>query len=124
MVRCMAAKPLSADQAGDAARLRKAYELWCDARKARGEPATQDQVAELFGMGQSALSQYLNGRIPLNAEALRVFSDTLGVRPSNISAVVVAQARALADALERKVSDDPPAPTPARASVSPAKRAA
>ena len=121
MVRRMAAKPLSPEQADDAARLRKAYELWCDARKARGEPATQDEVAGLFGMGQSALSQYINGKIPLNADALRVFSEVLGIRAMNISPTVVAQARALAEALERPASDDMPAastPTHAPAQVS------
>ena len=96
----MPAKPLTEEQKRDAARLKAAYDLWKSARAERGEPTTQEAVAELFGMGQSALSQYLNATIPLNAEALQRFCVVLGVQAANISPGVVRRARELAAALE------------------------
>lgn len=97
MVRRMPAKALSDEQLRDAKRLRMAYELWRDVRKERGEPVAQDAIAkELFGFGQSALSQYLNGEIPLNAAALATFSRVLGVAASNISPSIVRQQNELA----------------------------
>lgn len=96
----MPAKPLTEEQLRDASRLRAAYELWVSSRKELGLPTSQDEVANLFGINQSALSQYLNGKIPLGPDALRRFADVLRVHPANISPGVVREQRALADALE------------------------
>ena len=82
----MPAKSLSPDQLQDAARLKIAFKQWQAARKAVGLVASQDAVAgELFGFGQSALSQYLNGTIPLNADALAKFASVLNILPGAIS---------------------------------------
>ena len=81
----MPAKPLSDEQKGDAARLKQAFLRWQDHRKVRKEPATQDAFAGLVGFGQSALNQYLNAKIPLNADALAKLCEHLGVSPNEIS---------------------------------------
>jgi transcriptional regulator with XRE-family HTH domain len=111
----MPAKPLTDEQKRDAARLAAAFDLWKSARAERGEPTTQEAVADLFGMGQSALSQYLNAKIPLNAEALERFCQVLGVRAINISPSVVRRARELAAALDAPATEEAPA-LPSRSS--------
>lgn len=93
----MPAKPLSQEQKRDAARLKQAFKMWQSARREKGESFTQDDVAEdLFGIGQSALSQYLNGTIPLNPKMLGLFSRVLGVQPENVSPTIAAMQRELA----------------------------
>lgn len=58
-------------------------------------------ASALLGFGQSALSQYLNGRIPLNVEAAIKFSEMLGRPVMAFSASLadqVAKYAAVADA--------------------------
>lgn len=88
----MPAKPLSPEQKADAARLKEAFDAWRAARRDRGEPISQEAVASQLGFGQSALSQYLNGHIPLNAAVLVKFCDMLGVAPQDISPDIAGQA--------------------------------
>lgn len=46
---------------------------------------TQEDVAEVLGgVSQSAISQYLNGLIPLNYAALHAFAKVIGCSPSDI----------------------------------------
>lgn len=46
---------------------------------------TQESAAAALGFaGQSAVSQYINGRIPLNTEAVLKFARLLGVAPEDI----------------------------------------
>ena len=47
----------------------------------------------MFGFGQSALSQYLNGTIPLNAAVVKKFSVVLGCAPATISPSIANQER-------------------------------
>lgn len=72
------AKPTPADVA--AARRLKAY--W-DAR-ARDLKLTQDSIADELGITQGAVSQYLNGKIPMNYRTLVVFCRALGVDDTEI----------------------------------------
>ncbi len=66
----MPAQPLSADQKADAARLKAIYES-----KKRELRLTQDSLAAACGWeSQGTVSQYLNGKIPLNIEAALKFS--------------------------------------------------
>ncbi len=81
----MPALPLNQEQKADAARLKVIFKRWQQQRKDAGQPASQDAVASLFGFGQSALSQYLNGSIPLNVQALTKFSSLLNCAPEEIS---------------------------------------
>lgn len=72
------AKPTPFDVAA-AAKL-KAH--W-DAR-ARGLNLTQDSIAEELGITQGAVSQYLNGKIPMNYRTLAVFCRALGIEDTDI----------------------------------------
>lgn len=57
--------------------------IWDSQKRTLG--LTQESVAFEFGWKQqSAVSQYLNGAIPLNVGALLKFSEKLGVKPSEI----------------------------------------
>lgn len=69
-------------QATEAAKLKAIY-LAC---KKVDASLSQESVAERAGWaGQSVVSQYLNGRIPLNLPALLKFSAILGFDPSEVS---------------------------------------
>lgn len=117
----MPAQPLNADQRADAARLKKIFESWQKARKKRGEPSSQEDVASLFGFGQSALSQYLNAKIPLNVKALVKFSQLLECRPEEISPNV---ARELASLMANSEGQTGIPPDLNLGTVSPAAREA
>lgn len=71
----MPAKPLNPEQLEDAARLKVLFLDWQKARKKNKEPHAQDAITEILQFGQSALSQYLNGGIPLNIETAFKFSE-------------------------------------------------
>lgn len=83
------AKELTAEQKDDSVRLKAAFKRWQAELDERGEPSAQLDVAHLFGFGQSALNQYINGKIPLNAPALQRFSTVMGVAPESISPSIV-----------------------------------
>lgn len=79
------AKPSKSDL--DAARRLKIF--WDEAvALSKADPAsdrlTQEVAAAELGSGQSAVSQYLNGTIPLNYRALLVFARLVGRDPSEI----------------------------------------
>jgi len=75
-------KTFKAIQADEAAKLKAIYE----SRKQADPSLTQDVIADRAGWsGQSVVSQYLNGRIPLNLPALLKFSAILGFEPSEVS---------------------------------------
>lgn len=93
-MRPVPAKKLNPEQEADAARLKALWLAWKAAEVAAGRPIAQDAAAERLGFGQSAFSQYLNGIIPLNADALRKFCALLEVRPARISPKIAAEERA------------------------------
>lgn len=74
----MPAKPLTPEQKADAQRLMAIF------KKQKG--LTQAVLADELGFSnQSAVSQYLNGKIPLNVEASIKFADRLGCQVSDFS---------------------------------------
>ncbi|WP_272670882.1 helix-turn-helix domain-containing protein [Providencia sp. PROV147] len=74
----MPAKPLTDDQKFDATRLKALFQ----AQKG----LTQAVLADDLGFAnQSAVSQYLNGRIPLNVEVAIKFADRFGCLVSDFS---------------------------------------
>jgi transcriptional regulator with XRE-family HTH domain len=85
----MPAKELTQRQKEDAVRLKAAFKAWQSDRKAKGLPFSQEVIVDSLGFGQSALSQYLNGHIPLNAEALLKICHLIGVYPGMISPSIV-----------------------------------
>lgn len=60
-------------------RLRRLWDV-----KKRDLHLTQEQVADLWGVTQGAVSQYLNGHTKLGVVATLRFSKLLGVRPQDI----------------------------------------
>lgn len=81
----MPAKPLSKDQLDDAARLKQRFRQWQAVRAEAGESWSQDYCSEQLQMGQSAINQYLNGKIPLNLAALVKFTNLIGASMHEIS---------------------------------------
>lgn len=81
----MPALPLTPSQKSDADRLAVLFKAWQVRQKASGLPASQEAAAPLLGFNQSALSQYLSGKIPLNVGALIKFADLLSCAPADIS---------------------------------------
>lgn len=77
----MPAQPLTAEQKEDAARLRKIY---FQKRKELG--ITQESLAEACDWeSQGSVSQYINGKIPLNLDAAIKFSQQLKVKIEDFS---------------------------------------
>lgn len=72
------AKPTKRDEAA-AARLKAEWSA-----RARGLGLTQEKMADELGITQGAVSQYLNGRIPMNYRTLKAFSAALGIEDTDI----------------------------------------
>lgn len=81
----MPAKPLTPEQKEDARRLKEAFTKFRDRRKAEGLPYTQLALEDELDLKQSAMSQYLNGDIPLNPTALSKFCRLMDEKPEQIS---------------------------------------
>ncbi len=75
----------------DAARLKELFVDWQNRRRDAGEPYSQEYAADLLPFNQSALSQYLNGKIPLNIEAATQFAKMLGCKISDFSPMLAAR---------------------------------
>jgi len=73
---------LTPSQIADAKRLKQVFKKrWVEA----GRGSQTEFGEEAGGMTQGAVWQYINAWIPLNLEALLVFSQLLGVAPKDIS---------------------------------------
>ena len=107
----MPAKPLSPDQLAEAATLKKLFAEWQAKRSEDGLPSSQEAAIELLGFGQSALSQYINGRIPLNVEAAAAFARTIGVKIDRFSPIVAAEIRRAAALIDGGVTGDATGPS-------------
>lgn len=81
----MPANPLTKEQLAEAARLKKIFVEWQAKQKHAELAYSQEAAAGILGFGQSAFSQYLNGRIPLNIDAAKKISDLLGCHISDFS---------------------------------------
>ena len=47
-------------------------------------PMTQTELARQLGVDQSAVSQYVNGRVTMNVTTLKRISDILGANPCHL----------------------------------------
>ena len=63
---------------------RKLQAAWYAAKARRGRDLNQAVFGDKFGWSQSVVTQYLNGRIPLNLTALLRFCEELEVSPEDI----------------------------------------
>lgn len=117
----MPAKPLTPEQKEDAERLRSAFKTWQRQRRDFKKEASQEYVADQIGFGQSALSQYLTGKIPLNGPVLAKLAELLGVKPEEISPSVAAQETARIDRwlAQRDATPDQPKQAPVVSNVGP-----
>ncbi len=95
-----ARRPLTAEQVEAAERLRG---LWDKHRRATG--MSQEQAALALGWSQqSAVSQYLNGKIPLNIEATAKFARLLGV---TVADIFPSAGKLVTEGLDQNVSAGP-----------------
>jgi len=104
----MPAQPLSADQLSEAAKLKDLFREWQRSRKASGLPSSQEAAAELLGFGQSALAQYLNGKIPLNVDVAVKFSNLLGIAMGAFTPSLADQASRVVESLTSYAANDGP----------------
>jgi len=82
----MPAKPLTPEQKADAARLMGLFEDQKAIENKQGKRLTQAILADDLGYAtQSAVSQYLKGKVPLNVEASVKFAARFGCRVSAFS---------------------------------------
>jgi transcriptional regulator with XRE-family HTH domain len=87
----MPALPLTQEQLDDAARLKQLFAVWQRAQRDAGLPSSQEAISEQLGFNQSSLSQYLNGRIPLNIDAATKFANLIGKPVTEFSAALAGQ---------------------------------
>ena len=91
--------PLSADQLADAKRLSELYKARVrESRAHEGAPAlTQAYVGEQCGWSspQSTVSQYLNGKVALNLDALVKLARVLEFEPAQVSQALAGGVRVL-----------------------------
>lgn len=87
----MPAQPLTPPQLEDAARLKRIFVSWQQHRKDAGAAASQEYATEALGFNQSSLSQYLNGKIPLNIAAAVKFASGLGCTIAEFSPAIAAE---------------------------------
>jgi transcriptional regulator with XRE-family HTH domain len=92
----MPAQPLNQQQLDDAARLKKHFLAWQQKRKDAGEPSSQEAAAGILGFVQSALSQYLNGGIPLAIDSAITFAKTFGILVDDFSPTIAERIRGAA----------------------------
>ncbi|NGZ86430.1 LexA family transcriptional regulator [Duganella aceris] len=95
----MPALPLSQQQLTDAAKLKSLFLQWQQTRRDARLPPSQEAAAEYLGFGQSALAQYLNGKIPLNVDAALKLAHLLGVQVGDFSTTLAQQISQLSDAI-------------------------
>ncbi|MCA1857427.1 XRE family transcriptional regulator [Massilia oculi] len=113
----MPAQPLTTEQLEDAARLKKLFLSWQQQQRDASAPVSQEAAAERLGFNQSALSQYLNGKIPLNVGAATKFSELLGRSVAEFSPRLHDQLKEYASSVmpeESAASDAAPLPPGAR----------
>lgn len=103
--------PLTDEQLADAKRLHDIYKRRARESKARGDdpPLNQTEVGEQCGWKspQSTVSQYMNGKVALNLEALVKLADVLNFEPVDVSP-------ALASGIRRSISTGEQAIDPSR----------
>lgn len=88
----MPANPLTTEQLAEAALLKLIFKEWQHRQRESGNKISQEVAGEMVGFGQSALSQYLNGKIPLNVDAASKIAAMIGCAVSDFSPALARQA--------------------------------
>lgn len=102
----MPAKPLTHAQLKDAERLKAQFRAWQAGRMAEKQPWSQDWASDQLKFGQSALAQYLNGKIPLNPEAAAKFAGLLGCSVSDFSPSIAKAISALSAGIPAPIGEN------------------
>lgn len=84
--------PLTDEQLADAKRLKQRFVDWQIRKREHKEPYSQEAAAGLLGFNQSALNQYLNGKIPLNVDAAIKMAAVFGCTVAEFSPGLAEQA--------------------------------
>lgn len=84
--------PLTPEQLADAARLKELYQ-----RQSKSLKINQNDIADELGVGQSAISHYLNAVNPLNPRAAAAFAKILQISISDFSPKLAAELRSMND---------------------------
>lgn len=101
----MPAKPLTHEQLADASLLKSIFKAWQQHRRADGLPWSQDWASDQLGFGQSAMNQYLNGKIPLNPEAAVKFANLIGCTVNSFSDSIVKEISEMVSGLEQSEAE-------------------
>ncbi|KQW97123.1 hypothetical protein ASC94_10040 [Massilia sp. Root418] len=101
----MPALPLSDEQLAEAAKLKFLFQKWQKERRDAGLPSSQEAACEDLPFGQSALAQYLNGKIPLNVDAGIKLANLLGAQLADFSPTLADQAAKFAEAVVPHVEE-------------------
>lgn len=103
--------PLLSDEETRKAEAMRLKAIYQD-RKRNDPSITQEKIADLCEWsGQSVVSQYLNGRIPLNLSALIKFANVLGFAPQDVSPRLAAFTELPHLQTKQSISAEPPANT-------------
>lgn len=110
-------RELTNEEQGECARLKAIFEERRKEAKDHGQRLTQESLGYACGWksGQSAVNQYLNGKVALNLEALLKFSAELRFEPSEVSPRLAAEIARAATADRSNVEQGPPIVSPYRA---------
>jgi hypothetical protein len=92
----MPSQPLAPWQQEDAARVQTLFTAWQAGQRALGLPYSRAWACDQLQFGQSALSQYLHGKVPLNLTVAAKFSRLLGVSIEDFSPSLATAAREFA----------------------------
>ncbi|WP_051353544.1 LexA family transcriptional regulator [Acinetobacter nectaris] len=94
----MTKRQISQERQADAERLKKVWMEFKDKEKANNRKVSQEDVADGCGWStQGAFSAYLNGRTPLNLDALIKLSSYFNVSPSEISPDLAEELQSVVD---------------------------
>jgi phage repressor protein C with HTH and peptisase S24 domain len=111
IVALMPANPLPPEEIALAAKLKQRFVAWQFKQKQESKPASQEAAAGILGFNQSALNQYLNGKIPLNLEVAIKFSELLDCTVFDISPRLADQGAKYAASLEAPTASRDQNPT-------------
>ncbi|WP_312669700.1 LexA family transcriptional regulator [Stutzerimonas nitrititolerans] len=105
-VRAMKAprRELTSGEQAECARLKAIFEKRQKEAKDQGVRITQESLGNSIGWksGQSAVNQYLNGKVPLNLEALLKFAAELRFAPEEVSPRLAAEIAGLTMTAEKR----------------------
>lgn len=94
----MPTRPTTPEQKADAARLKSLVEQWLEKDAVtRGARLAQEELASLLGVGQSALSQRLNGKLAINRDFASSIAKLIGQRVRDFSPKLADDIDALKD---------------------------